>query len=120
MMDFYHIVRQVLELLRHDGRTSYRALKRQFNLDDEALDDLKEELLYAHPVVDDEGRGLGWTGDGDAAQAQEPAPTIGQPEKPTADQERDPASYTPQHLAEKILTSRSALEGERPRQSNVK
>ena len=27
--------------------------------------------------------------------------------------ERDPPSYTPKHLAEKILTSRSALEGER-------
>ena len=27
--------------------------------------------------------------------------------------ERDPVSYTPKHLAEKILTSRSALEGER-------
>jgi hypothetical protein len=25
----------------------------------------------------------------------------------------DPRSYTPKHLAEKILTSRSALEGER-------
>jgi hypothetical protein len=28
---------------------------------------------------------------------------------------RDPRSYTPRHLAEKILTSRSALEGERKR-----
>ena len=27
--------------------------------------------------------------------------------------ERDPREYTPKHLAEKILTSRSALEGER-------
>ncbi len=29
------------------------------------------------------------------------------------DAERDPRAYTPKHLAEKILTSRSALEGER-------
>ena len=29
------------------------------------------------------------------------------------EQEREPLAYTPQHLAEKILTSRSALEGER-------
>ena len=28
-------------------------------------------------------------------------------------QQSDPRSYTPKHLAEKILTSRSALEGER-------
>jgi class 3 adenylate cyclase/tetratricopeptide (TPR) repeat protein len=32
---------------------------------------------------------------------------------PAPDHERDPLSYTPKHLAEKILTSRSALEGER-------
>jgi class 3 adenylate cyclase/predicted ATPase len=34
----------------------------RFNLDDEYLDVLKEELLYVHPVRDDEGRGLVWTG----------------------------------------------------------
>jgi hypothetical protein len=38
--------------------------------------------------------------------------------KPLADgpkesTQRDPRSYTPKHIAEKILTSRSALEGER-------
>jgi hypothetical protein len=32
---------------------------------------------------------------------------------PATDQERAPLSYTPQHLAEKILTSRGAFEGER-------
>ena len=38
--------------------------------------------------------------------------TIGTaPAKPPP--ERDPRSYTPKHLAEKILQSRSALEGER-------
>ena len=32
---------------------------------------------------------------------------------PVSDQERAPLSYTPAYLAEKILTSRAALEGER-------
>jgi class 3 adenylate cyclase len=32
---------------------------------------------------------------------------------PATVREREPLSYTPRHLAEKILTSRSALEGER-------
>ena len=32
---------------------------------------------------------------------------------PAPDQERAPLTYTPPYLAEKILTSRSALEGER-------
>jgi hypothetical protein len=36
-MDFYTILAQVLALLRQRGRVSYRALKRQFGLDDDAL-----------------------------------------------------------------------------------
>ena len=43
-MKFSEIVKQASELLRTSGRVSYRALKREFNLDDKALDDLKEEL----------------------------------------------------------------------------
>src|SRR5262249_40661654 len=69
-------------------------------LDDDQLEALKDELLYAHPqVVDEAGRGLRWT---DALEA--PAPPAAAPA---------PLAYTPPHLAEKILTSRAALEGER-------
>jgi class 3 adenylate cyclase len=43
-----------------------------------------------------------------------PAPHVTRSKPPaTTDQEREPLSYTPQRLADKILTSRSALEGER-------
>jgi len=35
------------------------------------------------------------------------------PQAPAGIPERDPRAYTPKHLAERILTSRSALEGER-------
>src|SRR5438105_1987618 len=62
-MDFYDILDQVIALLKQRGRASYRALKVQFHLDDESLEALKEELLYAHSVVDDQGRGLVWTCD---------------------------------------------------------
>jgi class 3 adenylate cyclase len=72
-MDFYAILDQVLTLLKQRGRASYRALKVQFHLDDEALEALKEELLYAHAVVDDQGRGLVWTGNGEGTTAT-PAP----------------------------------------------
>ena len=64
-MDLYELLDQIVDLLRQRGQVTYRLLKRQFELDDEALDDLKEELLYAHPVVDDNGRGLVWTGEAD-------------------------------------------------------
>jgi class 3 adenylate cyclase len=42
--------------------------------------------------------------------APRPAPSAA---APAPEAEREPLSYTPQYLAEKILTSRSALEGER-------
>jgi TOMM system kinase/cyclase fusion protein len=64
MMDFYSLIDQVLALLRQRGRVSYRALKRQFHLDDATLADLTAELLYAHhPVAEEAGSGLVWLGD---------------------------------------------------------
>src|SRR5262245_26016352 len=85
---------------------TYRTLQRQFQLDDDALHDLTEELLYAYPGVRDEaGRGLVWPG----AVGPAPAATAA-PVEPSG---QAPLAYTPPYLVEKILTSRSALEGER-------
>jgi class 3 adenylate cyclase len=61
-MTFDEILEQVLVLLKRQGRVSYPALKVRFSLDDEYLEALKAELLYVHPVRDDEGRGLVWAG----------------------------------------------------------
>lgn len=44
-MAFYDSVNQVVALLQRRGRVSYRALKRQFDLDDAHLDDLKFEPI---------------------------------------------------------------------------
>ena len=44
-MDFVAVVDQAIALLRQRGRVTYRTLKRQFHLDDEALEDLKDELI---------------------------------------------------------------------------
>ena len=105
-MDFYAVLDQAVDLLRQRGRVTYRALKLQFQLDDDQLEALKDELLYAHPQVsDDAGRGLTWTGAPEAAPPAAAAPTLAQ--------DQAPLTYTPPHLAEKILTSRAALEGER-------
>ena len=41
MMDFYAVLDQVLALLRQRGRVSYRALKRQFDLDDAYLERIR-------------------------------------------------------------------------------
>jgi class 3 adenylate cyclase len=113
-MDFYEVLDQVIDLLRHRGRVTYRALKLQFKLDDEHLEALKDEILYVHPVVDDNGRGLVWTGSTDTPSEQTPVPPTPKSTSPQApEQEREPLSYTPKHLAEKILQSKAALEGER-------
>ena len=113
-MDFYEVVRQAAKLLQEQGRLTYRTLKRQFDLDDEVLEDLKDELLFSHPVVDESGRGLVWTGDIESAQPTSPVQPTPEPvSAPSTEPAREPLSYTPQHLAEKILTTRSALEGER-------
>ena len=62
-MTFDDVLAQVLTLLQHQGRVSYGALKRRFNLDDAYLDDLKTELIDAQRLaVDEEGRVLVWIG----------------------------------------------------------
>ena len=80
-MDFYEIVGQVVRLLQQQGRATYRGLKLQFKLDDETLEALKEEILYAQPqVVDDEGKGLIWTGETAATPATISPPTSPDPQ----------------------------------------
>jgi len=49
-MIFDDILAPVLDLLQRQGRVSYRALKRRFDIDDDYLEDLKDELLFVHPV----------------------------------------------------------------------
>src|SRR5262249_33221528 len=68
-------------------------------------EDLKDELMYGQRVaVDEDDRVLVWAGDTSTA-----APAAARAETPA----QTPLAYTPSYLAEKILTSRRALEGER-------
>jgi class 3 adenylate cyclase len=101
-MTFEEIVDHALAMLQRRGRVAYRTLRRQFQLDDEALEDLKTELIKAQRLaVDENGEVLVWTGGtaspGGLAEAQTRAPLISMPA----------------HLAEKILQSKPTLEGER-------
>src|SRR5919109_347281 len=100
-MSFDDVLAQVVELLRRQGRVSYRALKLRFNLDDDYLEGLKEELIYAQQLAsDEEGRVLVWKGQAahkNASSAQE-TPV------------QRPIAYTPRHLPERILAEQQALE----------
>src|SRR6516162_41163 len=105
-MTFEEILDQAIAMLQRRRRVTYSTLKLQFQLDDVQLTALKDELLYSQPhVVDDAGRGLVWTGD--TASGADPTAAA------ALVQAQAPLTYTPPYLAEKILTSRSALEGER-------
>src|SRR4029453_6574100 len=48
-MTFEEMLDHALAMLQRRGRLTYHTLQRQFHLDDDALNDLKEALLYAHP-----------------------------------------------------------------------
>ena len=62
-MKFSEIVKQASALLKDKGQVSYRMLKREFDLDDEALEDLKAELIEVDGLaVDKDGKMLVWTG----------------------------------------------------------
>src|SRR5262245_32344391 len=108
-MDFYAVLDQVIELLRSRGRVTYGALKLQFGLDNEPLAVLKDEIIHAQRLaVDEDNRVLVWVGGQAAASAQPPVSgTPALASAPALDHEREPLSYTPKHLAEKILTSRN-------------
>src|SRR5215510_13581139 len=100
-MDLYAVSDQVMALLQQRGRLAYRMLKLQFHLDDEQLEALKEELIDIQELaIDKEGKMLVWKGAG--AMAAVPSRP---PSPPPA-----PASYTPPHLAERILAEQAALE----------
>ena len=77
-MGFYDVLDQVLDLLRHRGRVTYRALKREFHLDDDFIEDLKEEIIHGQKLaVDEDSRVLVWTGATPGSAT--PTAVVGQP-----------------------------------------
>ena len=62
-MTFEEILDQAIALLQRRGRLTYRALKRQLNVDDDYLADLKAELIQGQRLaIDEDGDVLVWTG----------------------------------------------------------
>jgi hypothetical protein len=104
-MNLLDVVREVRRHLEQNGRLSLRTLRRQSELDDGALEEVIEELVDVLRVARREENALAWSGNA----AAEPRGT----RVATSPPERSPRLHTPMHLAEKILPSRSALDGER-------
>lgn len=73
-MTFDAVLTQVLELLKRQGPSPLVLSKRRFELDDDYLKDLRDEILYVYPVREDEGRGLVWTGNVERTREAAPPP----------------------------------------------
>jgi hypothetical protein len=98
---FSEIIEQASSLLRSKGRLSYRTLKLEFDLSEEQLEVLKEELIEVQELaLDKDGKMLVWKGE--SATASAPTNTLAQ--------SQPPASYTPKHLADRILAEQAAME----------
>src|ERR671922_193639 len=112
---FNEVLSQTIAMLQQHGRVSYRALKRQFAIDDAFLEDLKYELIAVQQrAVDQDDTVLVWTGEVGVAAAPMPAPATSAAVPARAIRlAQELLAYTPAYLDEKILTSHSALEGER-------
>ena len=85
-------------------------LRRQFDLDDDALAEVIEELVDVQRVARRAEGVLVWSGDASPGRIVTES-SASAPSPPA----RDPRVSTPKHLADKILKSKSALEGERKR-----
>jgi class 3 adenylate cyclase/predicted ATPase len=105
-MKFSEMVDQASEFLRQRERVTYRALKREFDLEAESLEDLKAELIDARRIaVDEDGKVLVWVG---AALVPSSKSQVSSSQSPTSNPQ-SPASYTPAHLAERIRAEQAAL-----------
>src|SRR5262249_44861991 len=105
-MDFYAILDQVIAVLRQRQRVTYRALKRQFNFDEDYREDVKAELIKGQRLaMDEDGEVLVWTGEASMTPAPAPhvPPTV-PPPAPQADHSSPEAS---------LPTSRSVPDAER-------
>ncbi len=109
-MTFDEILEQAIEMLQRRERLTYRTLKRQFQLDDEALEDLKFELIEGQRLATDEnGTVLIWTGDTASGQAvvSQPAQTTQQPaaqQQPSLQVTPLPTAPTPPDAERRQLT----------------
>src|SRR6476620_9560012 len=98
-MKFSEVLIEVHDWLQREGRVSYRALKREFDLDDDFLEDLKAELIDAKRWdIDEDGKVLVWIGEHRVVSSQL---AVVSPQHP-APNTQPPISYTPAHLAEHI------------------
>jgi hypothetical protein len=118
-MDYDAVLAHVLALLQQEQRVAYRVLKRRLQLDDETLEDLEDDLIYAKKLaVDEDGRVLVWTsGTSRAPTTASPVPLPATPDisptqvgaspgKPATPSLRVPCSIVVQTLCHRYKNSK--------------
>jgi hypothetical protein len=108
-MSFLDTIDKARQQLEKLGRISLRALQREFDLDEGMLEELVEELVDVHCVAVRDGKVLVHKN----APSASAAPVSETPVREAPVGDLSPRDYTPKHLADKILKTKSALEGER-------
>jgi class 3 adenylate cyclase len=115
-MDILAVLEQVRALLHKHGHISYRILKLQFQLDEERLEALKEELIEIEGfAVDKDGKMLVWIGESAQVGAQQPsaaAQRVPRQAKPTT-QASSKAATSPGSGRKTGATRQRAPEAER-------
>src|SRR5262249_6610070 len=93
-MDYDAIVTQALTLLQRERRLAYRVLKLRLQIDDDLLEALKADLIYAKKLaMDEDGRVLVWTGGTSSAlPAASPMPPPATPDVSPTQSEATPVT----------------------------
>jgi predicted ATPase/class 3 adenylate cyclase len=87
VVTFEEVLTQAIAMLQRLGRVSYRALQVQFQLDDDLLELLKDEIVEVHQLArDQDGKMLVWAGEGRVT----PTSTTMPPPSPVEPQEAPP------------------------------
>ncbi len=93
-MTFDEILEQVIALLKQQGRVSYGAVRRRYNLDEAYLKDLTDEIIKAQRLATDEdGSVMVWAGD---AGVESPKPGSQTDQSTPATQEEPPTQINSQ------------------------
>ncbi|MGE4092059.1 MAG: adenylate/guanylate cyclase domain-containing protein, partial [Candidatus Binatia bacterium] len=111
-MRFSDIIAQTKALLQREGWLTYRSLKREFDLDDTVLEDLKFEIIEGQELaIDKDGKMLVWVGEGingetgkggNGENSLAPSVQSRASEQVQRQESQPPVAYTPAHLADHI------------------
>jgi hypothetical protein len=106
-MTFEEILDHAISMLQRRGRLTYGALKRQFQLDDAYLEDLKAELIEGQRLAaDEDGRVLVWTGGASTPPELIASPSLHQEEPFAAPHTRVTSPAVEPHKLDRVRAPR--------------